>query len=49
VLHLQASEVLEARFFPLDELPAKLLPEQREFIIAVMGEMNHAIHLVGAS
>jgi 8-oxo-dGTP diphosphatase len=36
VLHLQASEVLDARFFRLDELPAKLLPEQREIIAAVM-------------
>ncbi len=31
-LRLQASEVLEARFFAFDELPANLLPQQREII-----------------
>ncbi len=36
VLHLQTSEVLEARFFSFDELPANLLPEQREIIVGVM-------------
>jgi len=35
-LRLQASEVLEARFFACDELPANLLPEQREIITAVL-------------
>ena len=32
VLRLQTSEVLEARFFPFDELPANILPQQREII-----------------
>ena len=31
-MKLQEREVLEARFFPLDELPEKMLPEQREFV-----------------
>jgi 8-oxo-dGTP diphosphatase len=33
VFHLQASEVLEARFFPPDALPENMLPEQREIIV----------------
>jgi 8-oxo-dGTP diphosphatase len=37
VLRLQTSEVLEARFFPYEELPENILPEQREIITAVMG------------
>jgi ADP-ribose pyrophosphatase YjhB (NUDIX family) len=36
VFRLQTSEVLEARFFRFDELPANLLPEQRDIITAVM-------------
>jgi 8-oxo-dGTP diphosphatase len=35
-LRLQTSEVLEARFFLFDELPANILPQQREIITAVM-------------
>jgi 8-oxo-dGTP diphosphatase len=33
---LQASEVLEARFFPPEALPENLLPEQREIIAMVI-------------
>jgi ADP-ribose pyrophosphatase YjhB (NUDIX family) len=36
VLRLQASEVLEARFFAFDELPVNILPQQRDVITAVM-------------
>jgi len=36
ILQLQTSEVLEARFFPFEELPENILPEQREIIAAVM-------------
>jgi 8-oxo-dGTP diphosphatase len=36
ILHLQTSEVLEARFFPFDELPANLLSQQRAIITTVM-------------
>lgn len=32
VMNLQEREVLEACFFPLDELPEKMLPEQREIV-----------------
>jgi NADH pyrophosphatase NudC (nudix superfamily) len=37
ILRLQTSEVLEARFFSFEGLPANILPEQREIITAVMG------------
>lgn len=40
VFRLQTSEVMEARFFPLDELPANLLPEQREIIAAVRDSLQ---------
>jgi 8-oxo-dGTP diphosphatase len=36
ILRLQTSEVLEARFFPFEGLPANILPQQREIITAVM-------------
>ncbi len=35
-IRLQASEVLEACFFPVDELPANVLPQQREVIRAAV-------------
>lgn len=36
-IRLQEQEVLEARFFSLDALPAKLLPKQRELLEAERG------------
>jgi 8-oxo-dGTP diphosphatase len=36
LLRIQATEVLEARFFPLDKLPSNLLPQQRNIIAKVM-------------
>jgi len=36
VLRLQSSEVLEARFFPFEELPVNILPQQSEIITEVM-------------
>ena len=36
VLRLQTSEVLEARFFPFEGLPANILPQQREIITEEM-------------
>lgn len=36
VLKLQNTEVLEARFFAFDELPANILPEQRVIIATAM-------------
>jgi ADP-ribose pyrophosphatase YjhB (NUDIX family) len=35
-LRLQTSEVLEARFFSFEGLPANILPQQRDIITAVM-------------
>ena len=36
VLRLQTSEVLEARFFSYEELPANIFPQQRDIITKVM-------------
>ena len=40
VMRLQTSEVLEARFFPYEELPANILPQQREIITAVRDNLQ---------
>lgn len=39
ILKLQADEVLEAHFFPLDKLPANLLPLQRKLIQEYAAQM----------